>query len=419
MEKTIIRGILLFFSLIVCYLLFMVAGTLMPDGKVRKNIGRSVWAMERQGDYPRAVFDGEYGRMDNFTDALILNMAYHVSADSLKASIFLNQHAKTGAYVASGLRTMVEKQMGGDMPYPRYWHGSVFLMRFLLLFGNYEFIRQLLFVLSTSLLLIAFTLVQKQIGIPCALAYFSGFFFLHGFVMQMSIQFFPVLMITLGASIALSRCWRDFSKVILVFIATGSVTSFFDLLTTPLLTMGLPLVLYLMLSRDEDMSWLAAFWRVVRSGFAWGVSFAATWMTKWGLASLMTGENVFKDAIGQAAYRSGADADFSRWDAVTANLQMLNIPLIMWFVLAIGLCAIFFFNKKWWRNGSICVLLTALPYVWYFAISNHSFLHWWFTYRLQMLSVAAALVCAAGFVDWKRAAQWLRNRSHRIFEKQS
>ncbi len=408
MKKDIVKQLILFTALIVSYLLFMMLGTLMPDAKVRRNIERSVCSLERQGNYPRAVFDSDCCQMDNFTDGLILNIAYHISADSMRTSMFAVPYANVGMDMSIGLKKMVAEQVPGTIHYTRYWHGSTFLMRFFLLLGNFEYVRQLLFVLSMALLLVTFSFVQNEIGIPCALAYFSGFFFLYGFIMQMSMQFFPILMIVLGTSLALSLHWRDFSRVILVFIAAGSLTSFFDLLTTPLLSVGLPILLYMLFSRDENLTWLEMLWRMVRCAFAWGVSFAATWATKWALGSLMLGENIFKDAFNQIAYRSEICEDFNRWDAVSANLHMMNYPLMMWFLLALCLLCVFFFNKRWLRSGSLCILLVVVPYIWYYIVSNHSYIHWWFTYRLQMLSVTAVFVTVAGFVDWHRAADWMQ-----------
>lgn len=414
MKKRLLGYCIAFCILIASFLLFMVLGCLMPDQKVRRNVTRSAPPLERQGNYPHAIYDKEVCQMDNFTDGLILSMAYFVSADSMRTSMFANPHANVGMDMSIGLKRVVENDIPSMRYYPRYWHGSVFLTRFLLLFGNYEFIRQMLQVIAMALLLIASVVIYKQVGLPLTLAYFSGFIFLHGFIMQFSIQFFPVWALTLICSIVMCYKWKDFSKVLLLLFVTGSVTAFFDLLTTPLLTMALPLLLYLILSRKENESWGQGLWKIVRGGIAWCAGFVCTWCTKWLLSTVFTGQNVFQDAFSQVAYRSEASADFSRLDAVSQNLSMVNFPLLTWFIIPLIILMVFFFCKKNIKTSSLCLLFIFVPYAWYFVVADHSYCHWWFTYRLQMMSVTALLLGIAVLIDWTRAAKFIHKHHLKI-----
>lgn len=345
MKKTFFRYLIVFISLITGYLLFMLLGCLVPDKPVQRNIARSVPVFMNQWDYPYAVFEKPGCKLDNFTDALILNMAYHTNRDSLKTSILLNPYLHKDIYMTINLAKTVAGERDGTSYYSRYWHGSSFLMRFLLLLGNYEHIRQILFVTSMLLLLTAAAFIYREAGLPYMLGFFSGFTLLNGFIMQVSIQFFPVMAIALISSIVLCIKWRDFSSVLMIFFVAGSITSFFDLITIPLITMGMPLLLYLVLDRNTEEPWQKSLWEIVLIAAIWFAGYAVTWATKWIIATLATDVNVIQDATGVGLRYSQPADDGSRWTALTMNLQLLNFPLIL-SLLSITAIVSFLFSTK-------------------------------------------------------------------------
>lgn len=141
MKKRLLRHAIAFPILIASYLLFMLLGCLMPDKSVQRNIARSLPTFMHQGDYPYAIFEKPGCKMDNFTDALIFNITYNISRDSLKTSLFLNPYKQSDIYMNVNLETAINRHPCQTVHYARYWHGSSFLMRFLLLLGDYEHIR--------------------------------------------------------------------------------------------------------------------------------------------------------------------------------------------------------------------------------------------------------------------------------------
>lgn len=402
MKKRLLRYCIVFLSLIACYFLFMLLGCLIPDKPVQRNIARSVPVFMHQGDYPCAIIAKPECKMDNFTDALILNMTYHISRDSLKTSLLLNPYTFNDIYMNVNLEKTVERAPSSVTYYARYWHGSSFLMRFLLLFGNYEHIRQFLYVISMVLLLCAATLLYRETGLGVTLYFFSGFMLLHGFTTQMCLQFFPTIAIALVATIAICCKWRDFPAVLMIFFVAGSVTSFFDLFSTPLLTFGLPVLAYIALNRNTEETWGQSLWNVVKTGIVWMVAYATTWGTKWLTATLVTRVNVFQSAVGSGLAHSHALEEGGRCAALAANLHLLNFPLILSLLLAAAVIAFVFFNKKGLKTALICLLVSLTPYVWYFAVASHSYWHSWFTYRVQMIAVSGIFLFFACLTDWQK-----------------
>ena len=402
MKKRLLRHAIAFPILIAGYLLFMLLGCMVPDRPVQHNIARSLSPFMHQGDYPYAIFEKPGCKMDNFTDALILNITYNLSADSLKTSLFLNPYHASDICMSANLGTAVNQSVANANYYPRYWFGSSFLMRFLFLFGNYEHIRELLYAISMLLILILAALIYREIGIPYLLGFFSGFLMLHGFITQMSMQFFPVLAITLATSIAICCKWKDFSFVCMALFLAGSFTTFFDLLTTPLLTLGFPLLLYLIMDRNTEGTWWLTFKKMAELSMTWLVSFAATWATKWILATLATDFNILKDAANCTSIHSHCMEGFNRWSAVTMNLQQLNFPLILAFLMAVAFFALLFFNKKNLKTALFCLFTASVPYFWFFIVAHHSQMHFWFTYRLQMMTISGVFLFFICLTDWQK-----------------
>lgn len=333
--------------------------------------------------------------MDNFTDALILNQAYVMREEGFLSGLMLLPRWWGPELPFEVLRAGVD---GREMPlthYGRYWHGNTFLSRYLLVAYDYISIRMLLYIVSSLLLLWCMVLLWRKEGWQTAVAMMFGLLSCYMFMMQFSMQFVMVLVLALAGIIAVARgC-----KGSMAFFVIGSLTCYFDLLTAPMLTLGLMLVAQAALA--EEKGFWQGWWRSLRSALLWAIGYVGTWVTKWILATLLTSENVIADGISNTANRSGID-DFGRWDAVMANLEMLPWKYIVVVVIALVVLAAVWFNAKGWRRAVQILPIALLPWVWYFFAANHSYWHYWFTFRAQAVSLAAVLLALMCMVDWDR-----------------
>ena len=225
----------------------------------------------------------------------------------------------------------------------------------------------------------------REAGLLKTLALAFGFVATCGFVTQFSMQFFPILAITVITSLIVVKRGGS-SDLGMLFFVVGSLACFFDLLTTPLLTLGIPLAVMLSLNREEPVQIKHRLLEFIRLAFLWGLGFGLTFVTKWGLATLVSGYNVVSDAIDTGLYRLGAD-EFTRWDAVSENFKMLNLPMIITAVLSLIVLMVVSHHKFNWKKAILFLLIGLTPYLWYLALANHSYLHWWFTYRLQAITM--------------------------------
>lgn len=160
------------------------------------------------------------------------------------------------------------------------------------------------------------------------------------------------------------------------------LTSYFDLLTYPLFTWGVPLVWWLVVDKSQEREW---YWvkRVISSGFSWIAGYAVMWAAKWGIATIVLGRNIFESALNEVFFRSGILEDHvnvfqDRLQAIYINWKHYgNIP---YFLLLVGwllwwiYCAI----KKGWGGNTkryAYFLVGISSVVWYLVLTNHTLGH--------------------------------------------
>lgn len=184
---------------------------------------------------------------------------------------------------------------------------------------------------------------------------------------------------------------------------TGMITSYFDFLTYPLVTLGFPLCVYLYLSREK---WLDQLKRAAIYSVEWGIGYMGLWVMKWVVAELFTGEEVISDGLWALMRRTDTMGDASMLSGYPAVLRE-NIGMYAnwgFGLLAAGifvwLCFHVIRNRRKISRGSVLggavIFLVALyPFVWFFFVQNHSAEHALFTCKILAVTVFAG-VCGVG-----------------------
>ena len=381
-----------FVILIAAYFAFATLSCLMPDKSIKKHLAESAPAIAAEGLYPQAIISIKQCQMDNFTDALIMNQMYNIDRTQpiTSAMRMIRSSEKGRDWDQPGLLVRrVNGETLEEQHYARYWHGSTFLFRPLFMLMDFNTIRLLLFIVSSILIVILLCAYYQQAGSMKTIALAMGFLITYGFVTQFSMQFFPVLALTVISSLLVVKHKKPDGFGLLFFII-GSLTCYFDLLTTPLLTLGIPLVVMLSLRGNEDFQLKGNLLETSKLILLWGLGFALTFATKWALASLILGQDIFADAYEVSLYRMEAE-EFTRWDAVTVNFGMLNLWIIGIAAVCLLLFAIIKHLKISYKKAVLFFIIALMPYVWYLLLANHSYQHWWFTYRLQAITVVCLL----------------------------
>ena len=89
MIKSIIRYAVVFCLLMAFCFLFAFSSLCLPNSRIKRSIEKSVAMGDIKTDYPRAIVNKEVCRMDQYSDALILNQAYCSSKQEALRSVMI------------------------------------------------------------------------------------------------------------------------------------------------------------------------------------------------------------------------------------------------------------------------------------------------------------------------------------------
>ena len=415
MMKTFMKAVLVFLLIVLTGVLLIALSLLLPQEIIHNNIYYSVDTFTTEGGFPRIILRYPMTTLDNNMDAWMLLLAdYRSEDDSVLDQIFLGKYATYSEYVTGleGFDNLNKLQTGEVLQtgsYSRYWHGWLFPLRLILCLTNYSGIRMMNVILMTglfSLMLLGFARANR---IHLIFPFFVSFIILMPVSLPLSPSYMIPYCIAVSASLLLMRYCEAIDQRLgfgIFFMIIGAVIAYCDFLTFPLITLGFPLIIYMVLC-GENQSLRKKLICMFLCSASWTVGYCGMWAAKWVLASLFTSTDVIENALDQIHRRFSATADYQltapipRFAAVKRNLDILaRKPIII-------LCSGSFFSyvlllihRLNIRSIKIStavkqfipyVFIAVLPGCWFLCLANHSFIHCHFTYRILSVSAFALL----------------------------
>lgn len=307
------------------------------------------------------------------------------------------------------------------MEYARYWHGYLIVLKPVLLFFDYADLRVINLILELLLILSVFN-AFRDIGCKGeAWSYVTAVLFMMPVVIPLSIQFSVVFYLTNIAVLILLRQYAGLKSkklLLLYFQLIGMAASFFDLLTYPIASLGVPLICLLLL--DDDRSLWMRIKNIISLSVCWGFGYGAMWAGKWVLSTLILRDNIITNVLRQIQMRSSHMENgerFTSFETWVRNVEFyFERPYLI--LVVIGFIAALmgiFRNRRQIRaviTDIFPFMVTALmPFVWYAVIAQHSYEHHWFTFRGLMTSVFACMCICVRLCETRDMEQH-RNRLH-------
>ena len=437
MIKVIVKYILTFIITMGILISLLFLSSLIPSNKIENNVRKSSEILMQDGE--KKLVD-TYFRQDclfYFTDALMINTAYSIDSTNPYSSMLLarknyvpsktqNFHEEMQMHIGTSPKytdkyynTFQVAELYGLMhgddivdsyEYTRYWHGYLIFLRPLLAIMDLGAIRILLFTLTVLLCIIMVWLIIKKLNIITAIIYIIGFILFDLFIVSNSMNEITTFIIALVAMIFILLRNGKFKNPAVVFLCIGMCTSFIDLLTTPLVTIGLTLPIYVLLNFKESNKKL--YIECIKICIAWAVGYGLCWALKWVITDITLNKHIISDAIKQIMYRTTADRTL--FEVVIKNLNEIGRNVIIIFIgllviySIIGLIKEFYLSKV--KNKKtpkiellkvmIFLIIAIFPFIWYFIIRNHSFVHSFFTnrnYIITVINIQIALTIYMGF----------------------
>lgn len=394
------------------------AGTLLlfavyqlPVNRIDANVSKSAHTLADEDMCP-SVFEWWTSKIDNYTDSIMLLEA---ASDIETSPLADAMNVPRGCIdELEPYDTIVSHYVDGTAytetyQYPRYWHGYLIFLKPLLEVFDYSTIRIINGIVQAVTVLLTCFLLFKNGHKKAVIPYFLSFLMLMPVAMAKAFQYSSCFYVFTFGCIALLLLKDDKRKKLapLVFLWCGITTAYFDLLTYPISTFGVPMMFYLLL-QDKDQA-ESKFAEIVRNAFYWCIGLGVMWVSKWGIATAITGENKFTDALGKVAERTSTVSEegesYSFYSAEIRNFGAFALTPVAVIAAALILYMIFktVKSKNLTAKDSVRTLfpflLTGLaPVAWYAFATNHSMIHYWFTNKacvVTFLGIVFGLACLA------------------------
>ncbi len=402
-KKILNKGLNYFILMTACIIiafLLMLSVFSMPVDKMWDNVNTSIQTFEQEGLYFR-VQETPSSMLDNFSDSFMVNNVITSGENGIIDNAMNNYRVivENGNNIQA-LRAYTQGDEYSLNSHARYWHGYLVFLKPLFLLFNYSQIRSInTFFQITLICTICMGLVMRnksRFCIPLIVTWYT----LCPLAVMHSLQFSSVFYITFIACLIIVCCEEYLQgKYIYFFLVIGALTSFFDLLSYPVLTFLLPLSFLFIIRDSKSEAVPSATIDIVAYGMSWGIAYGTMWASKWIIATILTDNNVILNALNKVKLRtssmSSANEVISRTTGLEKCIEALLTPPVQ-FVIVICLIASFLIlikNRRYFSINFASIyaffLISCIPIVWLIFTNNHSTIHYWFTYRNLAASVFA------------------------------
>lgn len=401
----------------------------LPAQPVLEHVYDSAQTIQQEGLYPE-YFGFKLFQMDNYTDTIML----------FEAAAMGEQDPLTAMMTATAYNVDNFETMAGDLAvycertiplatgaqkavqlvpfsYARYWHGYLIWLRPLLLVTDITGVRVVQYLVLAALFAAVAVLLRRRCGLRAAVWFAVSQLLVTAFWAPHQVQFFTCFAVAYAGCVWVLAKPRRSDDVCLALLVLGVVTSFCDLLVTPVLTLGLPLVCWLLEPQQRLRAGTRQCGIVAGGSLTWGVGYLLCWASKWVLAGLVTGQNVIADALHQVGVRTAADSwhgmeltwgNILHFVYTTLAGKHLFWPLVLAVVLLLALFAASIRDRQQLARAlplGLCALMTP---AWFIVLRTHSIQHGWFTWRALGLTVFAGLAFLYYCCDVRQIAKRLK-----------
>lgn len=384
-------------------LLFLVY--MLPTEPMIRNTRASIDIFKIEGASSQTVHGYKATTLDNYTDAWMLrNACYDGDESVLQKCLHVYFYGYIDGETTDSCERLIAWIEGKEgyvrENYARYWHGYLTVLKPLLCFFDYGDIREILKFAGLAMLVYLCVLLERAHMTRIIPALIAAMACMEFHTVGMSMQYTWVFFITMFFSIIIIKKRTPLILSSFTFLVIGMLTSYFDFLTYPPFTLGIPLLFWtLCMKESESHIFLPAM--AFKNSVYWAIGYLGMWIQKWILCTIFTEENIIANAVHSILIRSGTNVAGNRisyWDTVRNNIIVLaKYPYVLAFITAVILL-LFLCKKangnKFSKNAFITyIFIAALPFFWYAISMNHAYIHSFMTYKSLSITVFAAL-CA-------------------------
>lgn len=398
----------------------MIISAKIPKTSIKNNVVKSAKYLTKQSLFYEMIYNHNETKIDHYADSITLNITYNISSkNSFKSILSANYYGNNKkSEIDNLLKTSNDSsKYKAETQYIRYWHGTMVPLRVLLLFFNIKQIYILNIVLLIFLLtLLIYKLIKNKLY-PVLIGFLLSLIITNSFVVPFCLEYSNMYFVSLIGSIIvldLLKKKKD-NRIFILFFILGIITSFVDFLTTETMTLLLPLIILLVYKYKDNkkINVKEILFLVIKIALIWSIGYVAMWVTKWIISALVLKVNIKDVALNNVLERLGkANVYEIGYSNLSKSVLFRNIfclfplcylknKLLVLILFLFILYTFIFFVRKSENNilSYILFLIALIPYIRYAIVYNHSYIHYFFTYRAQISSIFAISLGSYYMID--------------------
>lgn len=408
---------LVFVAVTIVLVVMLLLSAMIPRSEIKEQVRESAEYLCEGELFGTVVEDVNGSKIDRYADSILLAIAYQYDADNPLTSVMWSSYYYTEYRNENeNLLDAVMNDREANHQYLRYWHGSNAIVRPLLTIFNLKQIYAVNGILFAFLVIcLLFILIRHKAYLP-AVGFIAGLVMTSVWFVPFSLEYtWTFLVMLLISIIGTNLAYKQkYTGMVILFLVSGMITSYLDFLTTETITLTVPLLLILWIAgrQEEQEMGKHPFVMAGKAVTAWVLGYLGMWIMKWLIASVVLSQNVMPYVSEHIDERIGGDLGFGSvqyiFSAIWNNIKCLfpfeygvagafaGIALMI-FVCYTGYV---YHGKSYNKAYVIIYALTGLiPYVRYGVLHNHSYLHYFFTYRAQIATVFAIVLMLEQVTD--------------------
>ena len=408
--RVIFKYILTFFIVIIIFVALLTLSSTFPQDWIQKNMEKSVEELYEEG-IPSNIL-GIY--FDSASDTTMLNAAYSIDSRNPLESAMLaridyvpekqqkyhedtitldNVKVNEGYNVKEQLKKTVDGDIKETYEYARYWHGYISIIRPLLIFFSFNEIRKIFICVFAMLAMLLMMLLYKKINFKYCFIIILSLLVSEYFFMGLNLQGTFTFIIAMLASIIICIRFEKIKNIGLYFFVIGMATCYFDLLTHPIITLGIPMIIYLLLKQKvENVSLKDSIKFIILNTLLWGIGWIAANVAKWVIVDILYNRDLIHKSLLQFYHRSQRDYSTTLvwYDGLRANILYSKANTITYLVI-LAIYFVSYLIKNYKRiyidiKGALpYFIISLMPIAWLILMRNHTLSHMYFTWRMLIV----------------------------------
>ena len=396
---------------------------LAPQEQVEKNYLLSMEELKPEWSYFNIIRQkwGSYA-LDNWTEVIILSLSTYMDVRTTPSSVLKNSYPLEDDFTYSDAVNSVKNHEAGDVFYPRYWHGFRTYVRVLLSVMDYGTMRTLImwaFFLLMGLCTLMLGFQTRSVWPP--MLFVAAILFINPVIVSALFQYSGCFIVAFTGILFVPMILKKPARAPMLFMVLGMTTQYIDFYTAPLVTLGLPLLCWLICLcytkpevRAKEMLLLS-----LKSMLVWFAAYFAMWIAKLALSSIFTDQNAFGSAWEALSTHigitkpEGSEQLYDKGIALISAFRHLFDWPMLYISAGIALTAVISAavlrtNRHAYYRALVMLAISLLPILWTLVATEPMMKCMHFQYRIL------AVTMLGGFYFWLMSVDRARLPDFRV-----